>query len=146
MNQSTAIFLVDDHVRAIKASYDDTDNGKVIKTFKTLDTNIKVDDFVVVPTHTRHKMTVCKVVEVDVDVDFDSNEEVKWVVASVDKTQHDQIVKQEEVAIKKIRSAEVNKKKMDLLNAMKLDPTTIPALTFNSNSATVATDTNNQNQ
>ena len=83
MNHSTAIFLINNDVRAIAVTYEKIDlakdTTKMMKyqaaylsggrlpdgavVFKTMDTAIKVDDFVIVPTDTRHGMTVCKVVE-----------------------------------------------------------------------------------
>ncbi len=75
MNYSTAIFLINPKVRAIAAVYEpDTDNRKAPRTiFKTFDSTIEVGDYILVPTDTRHKMTVNKVVEVDVEPDLESS-------------------------------------------------------------------------
>ena len=61
MNYSTAIFLISDEVRAINVTYErDGDAKRTL--FKTFSKTIKIDDYVVVETNTRHHMTVCKVV------------------------------------------------------------------------------------
>ena len=117
MNYSTAIFLINKHVRAIQATYEAEDNAKRT-AFKTLDDTIAVGDYIVVPTDTRHKMTVCKVMETDVDVDFDSVLPVQWVIGKVDRAAHELTLGQENKAIQVIKSAELHKKRDDLRNAM----------------------------
>ena len=113
MNFSTAIFLISDEARAVVVTYE-AHEGAERTLYKTLDPDIAVDDFVVVPTDTRHKMTVCKVVEVDVDVDFDSAAEIKWILGRVDTADIDEIRRQEEDAITKIKSAEKRSKREEL--------------------------------
>lgn len=138
MNYTTAIFLINNKARAITVAYEPEEppttpwNGQATKTktscglpnrmlFKTLDPDIKKDDYVVVPTHTRHGMTVCRVVEADVDVDFDSAALVAWIVAKVDRAPYDQTIQQEDVAIAAIRKAETRKKRNDLRDAILTD-------------------------
>lgn len=77
MNYSTAIFLINKDVRAIAVTYEKIDmnqdttkmkfsapylsGGKLptgATVFKTMDPKVKVDDYVTVPTDTRHGMTV----------------------------------------------------------------------------------------
>lgn len=111
MNFSTAIFLISDEARAVKAVYED---GDVAKTFKTMNPDIEVDDFVIVPTDTRHNMTVVKVVEVDVDVDFDDPKPMPWVIDVVDIDAHEMIKSQEEEAISMVKSAEKRRKREQL--------------------------------
>lgn len=92
MNYSTAVMLINEEIRAIACSYEpDLTNpdGTVRhqttrKVYKTLDKTIKVGDFVVVGTTTRHNMTINKVEEVDVDVDFENGTQVFWAIAKVD--------------------------------------------------------------
>lgn len=116
MNRSTTVFLVDDTVKALKAIYED--NGK-IETFKTFDDTIKKDDLLVVESGTRHGFTVVKVTETDVIVDIeDNNLNVKWVVSKVSLDDHKAIITQEAAAIDKVRVAEFNKKKRDLVANM----------------------------
>lgn len=74
MNYTTAVFLINKNVRAVMCNYEPDAEHKTTM-FKTLDTAIRVGDFVIVPTKTRHGMTVSKIVEVDVDV-------LSWLVAT----------------------------------------------------------------
>ncbi len=120
MNYSTAIFLISDQARAINVTYESGDNApKTI--FKTLDPNIKVDDFVTVPTKTRHHMTVCQVVEVDIDLDLDCSTEMDWIIGTVNRADFEQIKSQEGDAIAKIKSAEKRRKRRELKDALLAD-------------------------
>lgn len=138
MNYSTAIFLINNKVRAMVVAYEpevDTaipwqnavQKGKTScglpnrTTFKTLDASIKTGDFVVIPTSTRHNMTVCKVVEADVDINFDDMTAMEWIVAVVDRSGYELTKSQEGTAINAIRSAEMKKKRDDLRNAILAD-------------------------
>lgn len=82
MNFSTAVFLINDKARAIKAVYEPHDGVKQT-TFKTLDPDIKKDDLVVVATGTRHGFTVVKVVETDLSIDFKDKTEMCWIVSKL---------------------------------------------------------------
>lgn len=113
MNYSTIVFLINKNVRAILATYE-ADEKSPREMFKTLDPELAVGDLIIVPTITRHGMTVCKVVEVDVEVDFDATVQVKWVVGKVEKTAYEQTISQEGVAIQTIKSAEARKKREEL--------------------------------
>lgn len=117
MNYTTAIFLINTTCRAILATYESDDNAKRV-LFKTLDPTIKVDDFVLVQTDTRHKMTVCKVVEVDVDFDLESTTPVTWVIGKVDRAHVDNLMQQEADAVKAIKAAELRKKRSDLKESL----------------------------
>lgn len=132
MNYSTAIFLINSKVRAVMATYEADDPGGRAPAprtmFKTLDDRIQIGDFVIVPTNTRHNMTVCKVVEVDVDVDFESSVCVAWVIAKVDRTVHELYVAREAEAIATIKSAEKTKKREDLRAAILADTPALRAL------------------
>lgn len=124
MNYSTAIFLIDDRVRAILCQYEPEEFSKTgVKqyVFKTLDATIKVDDLVVVPTSTRYGMTVVKVIGVNTDFDFDGEIQLKWVVGKVDKPAYESILAQEEQALTIIRSAEKTKKRNELRDALLKD-------------------------
>lgn len=119
MNYTTAVFLINSDVRAIKCSYEPEKLPAYI--FKTLDKTIQVDDLVVVPTDTRHGMTVVKVTEVDVDPDFDSDIQMKWVVSKVDQAAYATILSREAEAVTVIKSAEKTKKRNELRDAMLAD-------------------------
>jgi hypothetical protein len=139
MNYSTAVFLINNEVRAVRGIYQDEGHSAV---FKTLDKTIKKDDLVVVPTTTRHKMTVFKVTETDVDVDMDSSVKMDWVVSKVDESGYKQLLEQENDAIQKIKSAEIRKKRTDLREALfKDEEETLKGLAiahFNGNAAAEA--------
>lgn len=116
MNQSLAIFLVNESVRAIYAIYEaDTEKTKAARTmFKTFDDTIKANDLVIVPTETRHGMTVCKVVEVDAKVDYDSHEPVKWIVGKVDRHSYEVCLSREGDMLKIVTEAEESHKRREL--------------------------------
>jgi hypothetical protein len=120
MNYSTAVFLINSNVRAVMCTYEAEDNAKRT-AFKTLDNKIREGDFVIVPTDTRHKMTICKVVETDVDVDFDSPHNMQWIVGSVEQSTYQKVLAQEAEAIATIKSAEKTKKRNELRAAMLAD-------------------------
>jgi predicted Mrr-cat superfamily restriction endonuclease len=125
MNYSTAVFLINKTMRAVLADYENQENGhgpnykKVM--FKTLDASIKVGDLCVVPTDTRHKMTVVKVTDVDVNVDFDDATQVKWIIQRVDHSSYDQVLKDEAVAVETIKRAEFRKRRQTLLDDIVAD-------------------------
>lgn len=110
MNLTTAIFLIDASVRAIRVSYEPGDEAKSY-VYKTTDATIAKDDMVVVTTDTRHRMTVCKVLEVDVDVDYDSDVKYKWIVGKVDLTSYQGIIDIEAAKMDEVRKAEVLSKR-----------------------------------
>lgn len=118
MNYSTAIFLISDEVRAVLVTYEKYKDAEVEKanayTFKTMDQTLKPGDYVVTQTDTRHNMTVCKVIEVDVEPDFDCSYEMKWIIGKVEKADFDTLKKLEDDAITKIRRAEKRKKREEL--------------------------------
>ena len=119
MNYSTSVFLINQKVRAVSVNYEPDEKKQTI--YKTLDETIAAGDYVVVPTHTRHKFTVARVVEVDVDVDFDSPELMTWIVARIDRSAYDLTLKQEDAAIAVVKSAEIRRKRDELAAAMLKD-------------------------
>lgn len=114
MNYSKAIFLINDDVRAIRGKYGTIKESNESDVFKTFDCDIAVDDLVVVQTNTRYGMTVVKITEVDVDVDFDSPTDMKWIVQKVDKEPFDNLLAQETLAIDAVKSAEKRKRRNDM--------------------------------
>lgn len=117
MNYTTAIFLVREDVRAIAVSYEVDKDGKGVRpftTFKTADQTVAVGDYVIVPTGTRHDMTVCRVEQVDIEVDLHSTAQVQWLVGIVDRTAYDAVVEAEERAIEAIKSAEKRRAREEL--------------------------------
>lgn len=120
MNYSTAVMLINSNIRAIKTIYEpDTDKQKQSRyLFKTLDKDIKVGDFVVVPTDTRHNMTVVEVVEVDADVDFESGVEIKWIMSRVDMEKISNVLAEETKWIEALKASEKRKKREEIKKNM----------------------------
>lgn len=122
MNNSKIVFIVNQATRLIKASYDGPLSEATKGTpFKTLDPSIKVDDLVIVETSTRHGFTVVKVTEVDLDVDFDSTEELRWAFNPLDLAGFQELKAAEQAAIEKVRAIELKKKRAALQAAMFAD-------------------------
>lgn len=121
MNYSTAVMLFNQEIRAVKVSYDPDDKVNGLPRaylFKTLDPDIKVGDFVTIPTDTRHKMTVARVEEVEAEVDFDLGTEIKWVVSRVPVDEYQAILADEQQWIAEMKKAQNRKKKEDIKKNM----------------------------
>lgn len=117
MNYTTAVMLVNPNIRAIHVIYEAEVEGKPKQqryTYKSLDPELKEGDLVVVPTDTRHGYTVVKVVDVDVEVDFDSNIQLKWIVGKVDLHQFELVLAEEGKAISAIKASEKRKKREEI--------------------------------
>lgn len=113
MNYSSAVMIINADIRAIRTSYEPAEPGKTLKeyVFKTIDPTIKKGDFVVVPTDTRWGYTVNRVEAVDVDVDFDSDVQLKWVLNKVDIDGHKQTVSEEEKWVVTLQDSEKKKRR-----------------------------------
>lgn len=140
MNYSTAIFLVNSAVRTDSVSYEPDTNDATGRrgkgpfyTFKTIDAAIQPGEFVTIPTDTRWKMTVARIEEVDLDVDFDSSVEFKWLIGHISTDAYEAILKQEADAIAKIRSAEKRHKQDELKEKLLADNPDLQALVNVSN-------------
>lgn len=122
MNLSTAIFLVNKSVRPVRVSYDPDapKHNNPDKLFKTLDPGLAKGDMVVVPTGTRHGMTVCKVEEIDFRVNFDTQSEYLWVIGRVDVDAYESVKTQEATVVDRIGTAEENRKRAELAAALGL--------------------------
>mgnify|MGYP007071568861 CR=1 FL=1 len=123
MNYSLAVFLINKNARAVRAIYEADAPGNTVKRslFKTFDPSLAVDDLVIVPTDTRHKFTVVKIVETDIDLDFDTTENVQWIVGRLDLANHATRLQQEQAAIAAIKQAELKKKRDELSKALFAD-------------------------
>lgn len=123
MNYSTAIFLINKSVRAVRVSYDQDSAtpGKPagnLTLFKTFDTSLAPGDYVIVPTDTRWRMTVCRIEDVDVEIDLESNAQVGWLVGRADRGDYDTVVAEEEAGIAQIKSAEKKRKQDELIASL----------------------------
>ena len=117
MNYSTAVMLINPAIRAVKTLYEPDVPGRAPQagyTFKTLDQTIKVGDLVIVPTDTRFNFTVNKVIDVDVEVDFDAPFAFKWIVAKFDIENYENILSMEAAAIDVIKKGELRKRREDI--------------------------------
>jgi hypothetical protein len=116
MNRSTTVFLINKDIRAFTAIYED---GHKAEYFKTFDQTLKKDDLVVVESGTRHNFTVVKVIDPNASVDIQDNDlKVKWMVSKIDLTEHKEIVTNETDAVEKVKQAEFNKMRRDLMANM----------------------------
>lgn len=125
MNYTSAIFLVNNDVRAVSTSYEvDKITGKGIGPFvvyKTFDKQLGPGDLVVVPTDTRHGYTVVRIEEVDLEVDLDSPTQLRWIVGPVGVADFKKVVAAETQVIERIKSAEVKAKKQALADKLMAD-------------------------
>lgn len=131
MNYSTAIFLVNPAARAVAVSYEVDSLGKGVKPFtlyKTIDPAVKVGDYAIIPTDTRHKMTVVRVEEVDVEVDLDYPKQMEWLIAPVDTRAYEAVLKQEAAGIDRIKSAEKAARQKELRDKLMADNPDLAAL------------------
>ena len=136
MNYSKAIFLINDEVRAVRCSYAPKSGVNVPvpldekphfnrpeewTTFKTFDQDLTVGDYVVVPSTTRWGVTVCRIAEVDIDLDLETGEDVRWIVGRVNLEDFKRLQAQEEQAVQAIKSAQKRKRRDELREAMLAD-------------------------
>jgi hypothetical protein len=130
MNYSTAIFLINPKVRAIAATYEFDDKTAPRTVFKTFDQTLTIGDYIVVPTNTRHNMTVCKVVETDLEADLESSVQMQWIIGTIDKGAYDDVLAQETRAIDLMKAAEKTHAREELRKKMMahVDETQLNAL------------------
>jgi len=128
MNYSIAVLLINPRVRLVHGIYEADEKNAPRTLFKTLDPSIKVDDYVIVPSSTRHKMTVNKIVAVDLDFDPDTTVDIKWVLGTIDRTQYEATVAMEADAVAMIKSAELREKREKLAAALIKDRDALMAL------------------
>lgn len=113
MHDTRKVFLLDPEPKCIKAVYEAHEDATQTE-FKTFDEDIKVDDYVIVPSTTRHEMTVCRVVEIDVEPDLDTSVKMDWVIGKIESSQYETILDQERQLIDAVRSAEKKRRKAQL--------------------------------
>lgn len=116
MNYSTAVFLINDNARAVLGVFDPENARKYM--FKTFNHEIKVDDYVLVETHTLHKMGVARIVEVDVEVDFEDPTTITWIIGQIDRSEIEALLGQEKEAINAVKKAEAEDKRDKLKSSL----------------------------
>lgn len=123
MNLSASVMLVNKAIRPVRVEYDPDQwkNNSPDAVFMTFDPAIKVDDLVIVPTHTRHGFTIVKVKEIDFAVDFQDTRPVwRWIGGRFDKAQYESILAQEKIIKDRIAKSQENKMRKELAEAMGL--------------------------
>lgn len=111
-NLSLAVFVLNPRVRAMKCSYDPENKADKPEIFKTFNPDMKTGDYVVVPTDTRLKRTVCKIVEADCEYDIESMAKCEFIVCKVDHSDYDVAVAAENEMIATIKkNNEIEKRK-----------------------------------
>lgn len=119
MNYSTAVMLINQNIRAVRVTYiKDTPKEAPTYLFKTLDKSLEVDDYVVIPTDSRHNMTVAQVVEVDAEVDYESSLPLKWLIDKVNVEGNEKILEEEAKWIETLKASEKTKKQKQLKQDM----------------------------
>lgn len=117
MHDSNRIFLASDTVRAVKGIFETDVNDQPTakrELFKTFNAGLKAGDLVNVETGTRHKCSVVKIVEVDVDIDIESNEPTRWIIGKVDTSEYDKFQAMEAEMISEMKKAELKAKRDDM--------------------------------
>lgn len=117
MNYSSAVMLINPNIKAIRCSYEPSsrpDQKPTSYIFKTLEKDIKVGDYVIVPTDTRWQQTVNRVEEIDVEVDFDSTIQLKWIIGRVPKEDYDIVLAEEAKWIEALKESEKRKKREEI--------------------------------
>lgn len=120
MRNSHIVLLINDSVSVVKCSYESGHQAPVY-SFKTTIPDLAVGDLVVIPTDSRHKFTVVRVEETDVDWDYDSGVELKWIVDRVDIPAYQAILDYEQKAITAVQKAERRKKREELKSSVLAD-------------------------
>lgn len=130
LNLTAAVSLIDKGVRAVEVTYENRDGAEGY-TYKTLDASLKVDDFVVIPTNSRHKMTVAKVVSVEATLDLESSTDYKWIIDKVDVAAYENTIAQEKIIVDKVKEARDLQKREELRTALKfMDNEVLKGLTL----------------
>lgn len=145
-NYSTLVFITSpDIVRAVKCIYEpwpeprSSNPRPKTATFKCLvEDEVVVGDFLVVPSPARNSMSVNEVVELDVEVDIESSEQIPWFVCKVDKVEYDRRLAMEKNAAEKIKSAEKSRRQREIREAILKDNPTINEVTLIANQPNAA--------
>jgi hypothetical protein len=129
VHKSKLIFLLDEvDVRVVRVTYE-SHKGALALPFKTMDTSLKVGDFVVMPTESRWLMTVGRVEEINVEPDLDMTE-ILWLRSSVDLSAYNDILVGETQLIAAANSAEKRALKAKLRAEMTIDQEAMSGLTL----------------
>jgi hypothetical protein len=136
VNRTTAIFLVNPSVRCVSVAYDVALNGKGerigkdVKSFKTLDPAIKAKDLVLIPTDSRWGFTVGRVEEIELHVDYDSPEQMRWIVGVIDTSSYEEMLTAETEMMNAVAEADREHRRQELADKMfkNVDPGKLAAI------------------
>jgi hypothetical protein len=130
MNYSLAVLLVSDEVKLIGCQFTHQyRRDERIYTFKCA-FEVEVGDFVIVDTVNGYG--VCRVVDADVAPNMNDTINYKWAFDKVDETRLKSLKEQEDVAIKHIRTAELQKQRKELARELGVDESVAGTLSFKS--------------
>ena len=113
MHNSRKVFLLENEPRCVLGAYEAGENPP-LSEFKTFDGDIGVGDLVIVQSDTRHKMTVVKIAQVDIEPNLDSGSVMHWVVGKVDVDAFNETIKSESKFLDAARRAEKARRKEQL--------------------------------
>jgi hypothetical protein len=118
MHKSMNIFLINDDVIGCVGIYEPDHEHAPNKhvLLKTMDKTVVQGDLVVVPTKTNNRwdFTIMKVIKADVEPDFDSSEECRWIVGKAPIDAYKVLKAQEEEANEVIAAAQRKRKREEL--------------------------------
>ena len=128
MNYSLLSLIAGDKVSLVSCVFTLYDSDRFSTTnktytFKTILKDLKKDDLVVVECaghSNQFGFNIVKVVSVNNLADFDNKIDYKWIVSKLDTKELDVIKEAEESLIKEIKEIQLNEKKAQLIEAMKL--------------------------
>lgn len=132
MHKSRNVFLMPNAPLCIVCSYNPVDEFKKTPTnqyhdrnlreFKSFDESLEKGDYVVIPTGSRHGMTVVQVHEVGAEADIDSDTEVPWIIGKVDKSNYEEMQATEDRINKVFRAAEIRRRQAEKTKDLMDDP------------------------
>lgn len=123
MHPSHFILIANPNVLIARCAYNEDKPGVStdLTAFKTLDQSIQPGDYVVIPTNRRHGMTVVRVKSVDPLLKsryaIKGEDKLDWIVAKVDKSAYDTLLKQEGDLIERFAALEVERERQELAKA-----------------------------
>lgn len=120
-NFSRLITLFNEDIIVIEAVYESLEEkpNQQRYQFKTLDHALEVGDLINVPADTtRHGVTTVKIVEVGVEIDLDSSNELRWVIDKVNLKEHEHIIEEEKKWITAYKKSEDRKRKEEMKKNM----------------------------
>jgi len=117
MHNDRKVLLINDDIKVIRSAYDAHEDASTTE-FKTFNADLAVGDLILVPTGTRHKLAVNKIIEVDVKADWESSSPLPWVAGKVDNQEYVHCLAQEATILEAMKDADKNKRAKEIKQAM----------------------------